>query len=209
MNKIKATYKILFRKYGKQGWWPLSKNGLHSRHHNGNPESEKDILEICIGAILTQNTNWKNVEKCLYNLNKNKLIDLNRLKKIKIDRLAKLIYSSGYYNQKAKKIKNFIEFFSENKNPTREQLLKVNGIGKETADSILLYAFNHPIFVVDTYTKKIFSKLKLCKENISYDELQKLFMDNLKHDVEMFKEYHALIVRFGKVFKTNEIDLLR
>jgi len=210
MNKIKKIYKILYRKYGKQGWWPLSKDGLESKHHNGNPENEKDILEICIGAILTQNTNWKNVEKCLYNLNKAKLIDIEKLKNIKIQELAQLIRSSGYFNQKAIKIKNFINYIydknlielkNKNINEFRNELLQINGIGKETADSILLYAFNKPIFVIDTYTKRIFSKLKICKENVDHDELQNMLMKNLKEDVNLFKEYHALIVRHGKVLK--------
>ncbi len=204
---IKKIYTNLYKEYGKQGWWPLSKNNLYTKHHNGNPKTEKDILEICLGAILTQNTNWNNVEKCIYNLNKAKLIDVNKLKNIKTEKLAKLIRSSGYYNQKAIKIKNFIDFliknkvkFLKNKNmkELRTELLSINGIGPETADSILLYAFEKPIFVIDNYTKRIFFKLKICKEDISYDELQKMFMTNLKHDVKLFKEYHALIVKCGK-----------
>lgn len=216
MNKFQLIYNKLLKKYGKQGWWPLSKEGLESKHHNGNPETEKDIFEICIGAILTQNTNWNNVEKCIYNLNKKKLIDIEKLKKIKIEKLAQLIRSSGYYNQKAKKIRNFINYiYNKNlkilKNKSteelREELLNINGIGKETADSIILYAFNKPIFVIDAYTKRIFSKLKICKNNISYDELQKMFMKNLSSDVDLFKEYHALIVRHGKEKTLNTISL--
>ena len=230
MNKIHEIYRTLLSEHGKQGWWPLSKDNLHTKHHNGAPETEKDILEICLGAILTQNTNWNNVEKCIYNLNKEKLIDVNKLKKVKTEKLAQLIRSSGYYNQKAKKIKNFIDYIYNKKinvlrnskrisgtqkfskkifddlkkkkiEELRAELLTVKGIGPETADSILLYAFEKPIFVIDAYTKRIFSKLGLYKEDIGYDELQKLFMDNLKHDVKLFKEYHALLVAHGKRLK--------
>src|SRR3989344_5270845 len=173
MNKIHEIYRTLLSEYGKQGWWPLSKDNLHTKHHNGAPETEKDILEICLGAILTQNTNWNNVEKCIYNLNKEKLIDINKLKKIKTEKLAQLIRSSGYYNQKAIKIKNFIDYIynkkisdlkNKKKEELRAELLAIKGIGPETADSIILYAFEKPIFVIDAYTKRIFSRLGLCKE---------------------------------------------
>jgi len=227
---IKKLYNQLYKEYGKQGWWPLSKDNLYTKHHNGAPETEKDILEICLGAILTQNTNWNNVEKCIYNLNKEKLIDVKRLKKIKTEKLSQLIRSSGYYNQKAIKIKHFIDYIYNKKinvlrnskrisgtqkfskkifddlkkkkiEELRAELLTVKGIGPETADSIMLYAFEKPIFVIDAYTKRIFSRLGLCKEDVSYDELQKMFMEALPRDVKLFKEYHALLVAHGKRLK--------
>ena len=210
MNKIHEIYRTLLSGYGKQGWWPLSKDNLYTKHHNGAPETEKDILEICLGAILTQNTNWNNVEKCIYNLNKEKLIDVKRLKKIKTEKLSQLIRSSGYYNQKAIKIKNFIDYIynkkisdlkNKKKEELRAELLAIKGIGPETADSIMLYAFEKPIFVIDAYTKRIFSRLGLCKEDVSYDELQKMFMEALPRDVKLFKEYHALLVAHGKRLK--------
>jgi len=264
------VYNKLLETYGHQGWWPIINNKtLICEYGMGAPRNEAEALEICIGAILTQgtqwypnvvraiqqlklgrkfakkelevirqaeilkghirerprkqttnhiltqNTNWNNVEKCIYNLNKNKLIDIDRLKEIKTGKLAQLIKSSGYYNQKAVKIKNFIGFITENKidalkklstDKLRENLLSVNGIGKETADSIILYAFEKPIFVIDAYTKRIFSKLGMCNEDIDYDELQRMFTDNLNKDVELFKEYHALIVRLGKEKTLNTIS---
>jgi endonuclease-3 related protein len=175
-------------------------NELHPKHHGISPKKDKERFEIIIGAILTQNTNWKNVEKAIFNLNKAKLVDINKIKKINKKKLASLIRPSGYYNQKAEKLKIVADFFSKNKNPTREQLLEVKGIGPETADSILLYALNKPFFVVDAYTKRIFSRIGLCNGKCSYDELQKLFHKNLPKKTKLFNQYHALLVELGKNF---------
>ncbi|MEK6848180.1 MAG: endonuclease III domain-containing protein, partial [Nanoarchaeota archaeon] len=170
--------------------------------------TEKQQLEICFGAILTQNTNWKNVEKAIIELNKNKLIDVNEILKIKNEKLAKIIKSSGYHNQKAKKLKNFCEFLSKNYNgklrllfknnieTLRKELLAINGIGPETADSIILYAAKKPIFVIDAYTKRIFSRIGFMEK--TYDEFQHLFMKNMQNSEKLFNEYHALIVELGK-----------
>ena len=177
-------YNSLLKKYGKQGWWPVQGNNAR--------------LEICLGAILTQNTSWKNVEKVIKILNEKNLIDKEKLYKIPIKNLALLIKSSGYHNQKARKIKEFIKFLNSNKEVNRENLLSIWGIGEETADSILLYAYDKSYFVVDTYTKKIFSKLRYCKENVSYDELQELITSKIPKDVNLYKEFHALLVRYGK-----------
>ncbi|MEK6835608.1 MAG: endonuclease [Nanoarchaeota archaeon] len=151
--------------------------------------------------MLTQNTSWKNVEKVIKILNERNLINKEKLTKIPTTKLASLIKSSGYYNQKARKIKEFIKFLNSNKQVTRENLLKIWGIGKETADSILLYAYNKPYFVIDNYTKKIFSKLNYCKKDISYDELQELIINNLPKDVNLYKEFHALLVEYGKTLE--------
>ena len=180
-----SLYNNLLKKYGKQNWWPVQ-----------NKNNAK--LEICIGAILTQNTLWKNVEKVIKVLNEKNLIDKKRLSKIPIKKLALLIRSSGYHNQKARKIKELIKFLNSNKKVNRENLLSIWGIGKETADSILLYAYNKPYFVIDAYTKKIFSKLGYCKENVSYDELQNLITSKIPKNVGLYKEFHALLVRYGK-----------
>ena len=200
-------YKELLNKYGKQGWWPLWNSKKNKfEYYSGKPKNSSQILEICLGAILTQNTNWKNVEKALANLIKNNLININKLDKIPQNKLALLIKSSGYYKQKAKKIKNFIKFLKSKKQITRENLLEVWGIGKETADSILLYAYNKPYFVIDSYTKRFFSKLNYCKENINYEELQNLITKNLPKDVNLYKEFHALIVQHSKInFRKYEI----
>ena len=200
MNNLKQIYQILYKAYGSQGWWPLynAKTGKFE-YHKGDyslPKNDVQRFEICLGAILTQNTSWKNVEKAILNLIKNNLFDINALRKMKTESLAKVIKSSGYHNQKAKKIKEFIRFLDSKKKITRENLLSVWGIGKETADSILLYAYKKPVFVIDAYTKRIFSRL-LNKE-FDYDSLQKLFMSNLKNDFKLFNEYHALLVEHGK-----------
>ncbi|MBW2966574.1 endonuclease III domain-containing protein, partial [Candidatus Woesearchaeota archaeon] len=145
MNQIKKIYSILFKEFGQQGWWPTTlKNELHPKHHDIAPKNDKERFEIIIGAILTQNTSWKNVEKAIFNLNKEKLIDIKKIKNINQKKLASLIRPSGYYNQKAERLKIIADFFLKNKTPTRQELLAVKGIGPETADSILLYAFQKP-----------------------------------------------------------------
>lgn len=194
--KVRQVYKVLYKHYGPQGWWPLTIEGYESKHHAGKPKNHKHRFEIILGAILTQNTNWKNVEKALYNLSKNNLINIKKIKNIKQDKLSRLIRPSGYYNQKAARLKTISNFLLKNQNPTREQLLDLKGIGPETADSILLYAYNQPYFVIDAYTKRIFQRLGYKANN--YDEWQKLFMDNLPKDAKLFNEYHALLVELGK-----------
>lgn len=205
METLQTAYKIMFNAYGKQGWWPLSKGGLNTKHHNGEPSSDKDRFEIIVGAILTQNTAWTNVEKAIYNLNKAKLLSADKIAKSDVKKIALLIKPSGYYNQKAARLKIIADYFLKNKDvfnkpakELREELLKVKGIGHETADSIVLYAFEKPSFVIDAYTRRIFSRLGMCKEDNKYEEIQKLFESRLPLDVGLFKEYHALIVEHAK-----------
>ncbi len=203
-NRLIEIYKALLEVYSYQGWWPLfneetSKIEYHPRNYNY-PKNDTQRFEICLGAILTQNTSWKNAEKALENLIKYNLLNKEKLKSIEIKKLAKLIKSSGYNNQKAKKIKEFIKFLDSKKEITRKNLLSIWGIGKETADSILLYVYNKPLFVTDSYTKRISSRLGFCKENINYDELQNLLHKNLENDYELFNEYHALLVEHAKRF---------
>lgn len=203
MNPIEI-YKALLKIYSHQGWWPLFNNKTDKiEYHQGDysyPKNNVQRFEICMGAILTQNTSWKNAEKALKNLRKHKLLTKEKLKQIDNKKLAELIKSSGYNNQKAKKIKEFIKFLDSKKEINRENLLSIWGIGKETSDSILLYACNQPIFVIDSYTKRIFSRLGFCKENINYDELQNLIHNNLEKNYKLFNEYHALIVEHAKRF---------
>lgn len=202
-------YESLLRHFHQQHWWPITlENELMPKYHKNIILNEKQKLEICFGAILTQNTNWKNVEKAITELNKNKLIGVNKILKIKNEELAKIIKSSGYHNQKAKKLKNFCEFLSKNYNgklsllfknnieALRKELLSINGVGPETADSIILYAAKKPIFVVDAYTKRVFSRIEFKEQK--YEDLQKLFMSNLPNNERLFNEYHALIVELGK-----------
>jgi endonuclease-3 related protein len=151
---------------------------------------------------LAQNTSWKNVEKGLDNLRRAKALNNKALEKISVAKLARLIKPAGYYNQKARKLKEFARFYQElrGKEPKREKLLEVWGIGPETADSMLLYAYNKPFFVVDSYTKRILSRLGICKsaEKCSYDEIQKFFHKKLPRNARLFNEFHALLVEHAK-----------
>lgn len=189
---LQNIYQNLFEKFGPQHWWP--------------GESQEEVI---IGAILTQNTNWNNVDKAIKNLKINGILNFDHLAKISEKDLASLIRPSGYYNQKAERLKSLAKFFKINPlnkcehlstDKLREKLLAIKGIGEETADSILLYAFGKPIFVIDTYTKRIFSRLGFFQENISYKEAQNFFMKYLQPDVKLYNEYHALLVKFGKEF---------
>jgi len=192
---LRKIYQRLYRYFGPQGWWPA--------------ESK---FEVIIGAILTQNTNWQNVYRAIKNLKKEKLLSCRRLKKISFLHLAYAIRPAGYYRLKAKRIRNFLDFFSkrygaslkklaQRKTPLlRKELLGINGIGPETADSILLYALDKPIFVVDAYTKRILSRHHLLRQEASYAEAQELFMRNLRPATKLFNEYHALLVKLAKDF---------
>jgi len=163
-----------------------------------------------VGAVLTQNTNWENVARAIANLKRAGVLDFAQLCAISPGALAELIRPCGYYNVKAKRLKALLAameerggldlFFQEETGPLRERLLAVNGIGKETADSILLYAAERPVFVVDAYTHRILNRHGLVPEECGYDELQEFFMDSLPRDPALFNEYHALLVRAGKEF---------
>ena len=209
MNKLKQIYNLLFKAYGLQGWWPIVNNKtLLCEYHVNSPKNKSEALEICFGSLLTQNTNWKNAEKAITNLNKHDLIDVKKILKIENKKLAEIIKSSGYHNQKAKKLKNFCDFLLENYdgnlkglfqneiNELRKQLLSVNGIGLETADSIMLYAAKKPVFVIDAYTKRILNRIGYKEER--YDELQRLLMQSLPNSERLFNECHALLVELGK-----------
>jgi endonuclease-3 related protein len=192
---VNLLFKILYNEYGPQQWWP--------------GESK---IEIIIGAILTQAVSWSNVEKAIDNLKENDLLNIKKLDYINKENLAKLIKPSGYYNMKAKKLKSFINFLKVNYNlnlnsfgkgkpqEKRKELLSIYGIGPETADSILLYAFNKPVFVIDTYTKRIFSRISYVRENISYEKLQNKFENNIENDFKKYNEYHALLVKHAKEY---------
>jgi endonuclease-3 related protein len=190
---LMTIYNLLFTAYGPQNWWPA--------------ESQ---FEMMIGAILTQNTSWKNVEKAIQNLKRRDLLSVEALSDISVPTLAEHIRPAGYFNIKAKRLKNLIVFiqekydgdlnrlFSGDTETIRMELLSVRGIGLETADSMLLYGAGRALFVVDTYTHRILSRHNLIGDEAGYYDLQMLFMDNLPHEVELFKEFHALIVKTGK-----------
>ncbi len=218
MSKIKKFYEKLLKKYGPQGWWPLldckgcnpTKTGSIQGYHPGDysyPKNENQKFEICIGAILTQNTSWPQVEKALINLKKINTINPEKIKNIEIEKLCSAIKPAGYFNQKAKKLKIFSEFFINLKGrvPKRDELLKIWGIGPETADSILLYAYKFPSFVVDAYTKRVLEELKFIKKNEIYENIKKLFQDNLPKDFKLYQEYHALIVEHAKNNKNKKL----
>jgi len=192
-KELSIIYEKLRCCYGPQHWWP-----------GDTP------FEVCIGAILTQNTAWQNVEKAIQNLKAAGKLDAPSLRAIPEAELANLIRPSGYYNTKAKKLKAFVTWleqrchddlanlFQTETASLRQELLDIYGIGEETADSILLYAGYKPVFVVDAYTKRIFSRLRLIPPAKPYAEIQAIFMNNLPEDTPLFNEYHALIVRHGK-----------
>jgi endonuclease-3 related protein len=165
-----------------------------------------------IGAILTQNTSWNNVERAINRLKAERALSVSLLHQVDERILADWIRPAGYYRIKAKRLKHFLNFFikeyegrikkmaNQPLEVLRPQLLHVNGIGPETADSILLYALGKPIFVVDAYTQRIFSRHHYIEEEISYEDLQSYFMDRLPQDPHLYNEYHALLVRLGKTF---------
>src|SRR3989338_809242 len=208
MRKLNEVYATLLKEHSPQGWWPLIKKGkvIHHPSFTTKRLTKSERFEICTGAILTQNTNWGNVEKALLNLHKEHLLSAEKIANIPHKRLARLITPSGYFNQKATKLKIFSRFSLtlKGRTPTREELLSLWGIGKETADSILLYAFNVPCFVVDAYTKRIASRLGLISLQASYDEIKAFFEDNLPSDSRLYKEYHALLVAHAKKYYSKK-----
>jgi endonuclease-3 related protein len=179
MKALLAIYQGLFHFYGPQNWWP------------------GEGLEIAIGAVLTQQTNWKNVEKALLRLKENDCMNLDCLKSIPLNKLEDLIKSSGFYKVKALRLKNLIDLLLQNSPPNRDSLLKVKGIGYETADSILLYQFEQPYFVIDAYTFRILERLGFYSGR-NYMELQRIFMESIPNDIQLYKEYHALLVVHAK-----------
>ena len=209
MISFSSLYKKLLKHYGHQGWWPLVDpvTGI-SVYRSRIRYNEIEKFEICIGAILTQGISWKNVEKALYNLKKGNYLDPVSLKRISNEKLGILIKPTGYFNQKAIKVKNFLNWFKNynynfsklSKIPDlilRESLLSINGIGPETADSILNYGLGRKIFVVDAYTKRILSRLGLIDESLEYNTVQKMFYKNFRAEVQDYKEFHSLIVAHG------------
>lgn len=181
--------------FGPQHWWPA-----------------ESPFEVMIGAILTQNTNWRNVEKALDNLRSASLLSAHALSSLPAPLLAEYIRPAGYYNIKAARIHNLLALINSKHDGKlekllaqplpilRAELLAVKGIGPETADSIVLYAANLPTFVVDAYTWRVLSRHALIDEKTSYHEMQAVFMDNLPHEAALFNEYHALLVQVGKHF---------
>lgn len=192
-QKLMDIYERLYRHYGPQGWWP-----------------GQTPFETIVGAILTQNTNWNNVEKALTNLSAREVLPPEKLRAMPAEDIAQLIRPAGYFNLKAQRLKCFLDWlFTKHdgsiENLTalpvstlREQLLGIKGIGPETADSICLYAFGKPVFVVDAYTARIFGRHGFLEPGCGYQDIQDLFHGSLEKNPQLFNEYHALIVRLGK-----------
>ncbi len=192
-KNILQLYNILLKEYGPQHWWPGD-----------------SVFEIVIGGLLTQNTNWGNVEKAIKKLKEEKLLSPEKILALNTERLQTLIRSSGYFRQKALRLKLLIEFFKNEgckdfehfkiKDPTefRKKLLNVKGIGPETCDSILLYGFKIPVFVIDAYTKRFVKYYCLSVPDLKYETLQNFFQSQLPKDHKIYNEYHALIVKWGK-----------
>ena len=192
MPDLISIYEKLFSVFGHQNWWP------------GETEDE-----IAIGAILTQNTAWKNVEKAIQNLKQANLCSFSAIFSAEEERIKKLISPAGFFNSKAQYLKNFASWlhhkggFSRLKEYScrklRSELLSIKGIGEETVDSILLYVLSCPFFVVDAYTRRLVHRHKITSSN-RYGEIQKIFMENIPLDIELYKNYHALIVKLGKTY---------
>ncbi len=168
--QIRTFYETLFAAWGRQHWWPA-----------------RTRIEVIAGAILTQNTAWTNVERALASLRRTRVLSLKGLRRTPEEQLAQLVRSSGYFRQKARRLKNFVSFlderyggsldrmFAASTQDLRQELLALNGIGPETADSILLYAGNHPVFVVDAYTRRIVERHEILPATAKYDEIRALF----------------------------------
>jgi endonuclease III related protein len=194
-NSYQEAYRLLFAHFGPQGWWP-----------------GETAFEVLVGAVLTQNTSWANVAGAIAALKKAGLLSFESLSRCSAEEIAPYIRASGYFNLKARRLRNLLDFIGDSyagnleqfledaSAEKRDKLLSVKGIGPETADSILLYACGQPIFVVDMYTHRVFSRHNLLMEETDYHDMQQIFMGNLPHDVALFNEFHALIVRVASTY---------
>lgn len=193
MKNLMTIYKKLYAEFGPQHWWP-----------------GETPFEIAAGAILTQNTNWENVERAIGNLKQGGILSARKMHGLGVEELAYAIRPAGYFNVKARRLKAFVDFLMdryggsfkrmgmEETGVLRAGLLGVNGIGPETADSILLYALERPVFVIDAYTRRVLSRHGLIQHDEPYEAFQGLFHSELRPDAKLFNEYHALFVRLGK-----------
>lgn len=188
---FEEVYQHLFQQYGPQHWWP-----------------GETPFEVMVGAVLTQNTAWSNVERAIDNLKANDCLTPEQILSVPTDVLAKWLQPSGYFNIKAKRLRNLCQWYVDNgqfeavsswdARKLRHALLSINGVGPETADDILLYAFDRPVFVIDAYTRRLFSRLGLLDHDEGYEHLRQHFEERLPKEASLFNEYHALIVRHTK-----------
>jgi len=189
---LNEIYRKLLKSLGPQKWWPMKRGFKPAK------------LEICVGAVLTQNTSWKNVEKALQNMKKAKITTVDRILDTPQEELEKVIMPAGFYRQKAERLKllaKFIRTVEKNFDKVeRKDLLGIKGVGPETADSIMLYACNRLCFVVDAYTRRVFRRMSFLKGTETYEEIRKLFEEALPKDADVYMEYHALIVELNKTY---------
>lgn len=206
-------YSLLRRHFGPRGWWPTTPAGQNQPVYHSSPRinglSDAERFEICLGAILTQNTAWTNVEKALCQLSRVRALTPERIASMSFLRLCALVRSSGYFRQKAKKLKIFARYLlrkyggsagrllAKPAEELRVELLRIYGVGPETADSMLLYAGGHAVFVVDAYTRRIGRRIGLF-ETEDYEKIRSYFERNLERSPELFNEFHALLVALGK-----------
>ncbi len=215
MTGILEVYKRLHEAIGYRNWWPIVIEGrsVYASSYRSCNRSKEDAFEIAVGAILTQNTTWSNVVRAIWNLKKKTgVLNPQPLSILSAEELGGMIRPAGYFNQKSRKLKIFSAFVlgkckgnllnlrQKELETTQNSLLSLWGIGPETADSILLYALGFPTFIVDTYTRRIFSRLGFIEKSLSYSEVQEVFLTELPKDVELYGEYHALLVELGKNF---------
>lgn len=198
-NHLLRIYKTLCRSFGPQHWWP-----------------GESPFEVTLGAILAQNTNWRNASAAIDNIREAGLLEPKKLLKHRTI-IAELIRPSGFFNLKSQRLVAFLKYFVKNYDGKidrmnnrkttilREELLNLPGIGYETADSILLYACSKPVFIIDTYTRRIFSRHNILEYDQHYEDIRSIFENNLPRNAKLYNEYHALIVKLGKEFcKKNE-----
>ncbi len=201
MNRVLQLYEDLLKKYGQPQWWPA-----------------ESPFEVAAGAILTQNTNWKNVEKAIAKLKGLNLMTAEAIADADTKALETAIRSSGYFRQKAGRLKILSQFLLDNgledgalteglsPNQLREDLLALKGVGPETADCILLYAFDLPFFVIDAYTRRFVEKHRLCASDLKYEKMREFFEINLPKDARIYNQYHALIIIDGKAEQARTCD---
>ena len=197
---VTAIYAALYNRFGPQGWWPVTAGGETQARYSGGPICDGQRFEVAAGAVLTQNTSWANASRAVGNLVRRGALDPESILSMDLTLLAELIRPSGYYNRKAAILKGLAGRFPPRAEITRESLLAVSGIGPETADSIMLYAFGKPFFVVDAYTMRVFSRVGLIVPGERYENVRAFFEGNLPTDAGIFQEYHALIVKLAKEF---------
>jgi len=199
IQQLMQIYNRMFAYFGPRSWWP-----------------GETMFEICVGAILTQSVSWKNVMKAIDNMKRAGLLELESMYTASAEAIEQCIIPTMYYRMKTKKLQAFVshimqkyngdlaKMFSKDMDSLRIELLSIYGIGPETADSIILYAAEKPAFVVDAYTRRIFSRLGIFSDDVTYDEMKNYFMQRLSPDVPLYNEYHALVTGIGNRFCSNK-----